>query len=322
MAEHELKVMVSSTSADLPEHRKLVIEAIQRAACAPEAMEYGSAVPDGNAIVYSREMVEQAHVYVGIFAYRYGSIVEDPKLNPQRWSVTEHEYRRAVELGKKILIYFIHQNHPVKGADVDTDTERVGKLQQLKDELAGKHVGAFFESPVNLAFLVLDSLQKMDRGGREIKHHLIPAPPALYAVPPYTLTDEFIGRQAELDALDQWAASEQTVMVYEAIGGMGKSALTWEWARKHAEQQIPGLAGCVWWSFYDPASSMRGFLRHVLAYVRGQDPEELRLIGEWEAAQALVGELKESHTCWCSMVSSASWPRITTWIRHRSPTTK
>ena len=119
---------------------------------------------------------------------------------------------------------------------------------------------------------------------------MIPAPPALYAVPPYTLTDEFIGRQAELDTLERWAASKHTVMVYEAIGGMGKSALTWEWTRKHAGQQIPDLAGCVWWSFYDTGSSMRGFLRHALAYVRGQDPEELRAVGEWEAAQALLSE--------------------------------
>src|SRR5947208_6693986 len=107
------------------------------------------------------------------------------------------------------------------GADVDTDPERVGKLRTLKDELTGKHVAAFFKSPDNLEFLVLDSLQKLHRGGVGIKQHLIPAPPALYAAPPYTLTDEFIGRQAELDTLDRWAVSKRTVMVYEAIGGMG-----------------------------------------------------------------------------------------------------
>jgi len=294
MAGHQLKIMVSSTSFDLPEHREHVIEAILRGGCAPVAMEHGSATPGGNAIVYSRKMVEQADVYIGVFAYRYGSIVDDAELNPQRWSVTEHEYRRAVELGKKILIYFIHADHPVKGSDVDTEPERVGKLQKLKDELAIKYVGAFFDSPDNLEFLVLDSLQKLDRDAQETRKHLIPAPPALYAVPPYTLTDEFIGRQAELDELDKWATSAKTVMVYEAIGGMGKSALTWEWTQKHAEKQIPGLAGCLWWSFYDTGSSMRGLLRHALAYVRGQDPEELRTIGDWEAAQALVSELQKA----------------------------
>jgi hypothetical protein len=292
MAQRELRIMVSSTF-DLPEHRKAVIDAIRRAGSVPLAMEYGSATPDGNAIVFSREMVEQSDVYVGIFANRYGSIVDDPELNPQRWSVTEHEYRRATELGKKTLIYFIHTDHPVKVADVDTEAEPVGKLRALKDELAGKHVSAFFSSPDNLAYRVFQSLGELNHGRRERKEHLIPKPPALYAVPPYTMPDEFIGRQSELDALDQWAASDQTVMVYEAIGGMGKSALTWEWTRKHAAQQIPDFAGCVWWSFYDSGSSLRGFLRHAVAYVQRRDPEELRAVDDWEAAQVLMGELEE-----------------------------
>src|SRR5262249_50775605 len=155
---------------------------------------HGSASADGNAIRYSRRMVEHADVYVGIFSHRYGSIVDDPKLNRQRWSVTEHEYRRAIELSKKILIYFMHGDHPVKAGDVDTDPERVGKLAVLKDELSSQHVAGFFSSPENLGYRVFQSLGELDHGGRERKEHLIPQPPELYAVPPYTMPDEFIGR--------------------------------------------------------------------------------------------------------------------------------
>jgi len=62
----------------------------------------------------------------------------------------------------------------------------------------------------------------------------IPAAPALYANPPYALTYHFVGREQELRDLDRWASSEETAMVYEAIGGMGKSALAWEWLRTHS----------------------------------------------------------------------------------------
>jgi hypothetical protein len=119
----------------------------------------------------------------------------------------------------------------------------------------------------------------------------VPRPPELYAVPPYTLTGAFVGRQAELAELDTWAASADPVLVVEAIGGMGKSALTWEWVRQRAEAVIPGLAGRVWWSFYEQGTSMKTFLRHALAYVTRQDPEALRDLGTHECGRRLLVEL-------------------------------
>ena len=123
--------------------------------------------------------------------------------------------------------------------------------------------------------------------------HPIPRPPALYAVPPYALTYKFIGRRQELLDLDAWAASNEPAMVYEAIGGMGKSALAWEWLQHHADAHIPGLAGKVWWSFYERGSSVRGFVRHALAYVTEQDEEVYRNTDDWEVTRALVDALRE-----------------------------
>src|SRR5207244_1602444 len=95
----------------------------------------------------------------------------------------------------------------------------------------------------------------------------LPRPPELYCAPPYTLTCTFVGRRQELADLDAWAASPDTVMVVEAIGGMGKSALTWEWLHRSAARTIRGLAGRVWWSFYEGGTSMSTFIRHALAYI-------------------------------------------------------
>ena len=106
---------------------------------------------------------------------------------------------------------------------------------------------------------------------------VLPDPPDLYAVPSYILTNTFVGRKKELQALDEWAQSRDTVMVVEAIGGQGKSALTWEWITRYARQALPDLEGIVWWSFYEGGTSMSTFVRHALAYTTRQDPNTKKL---------------------------------------------
>ena len=47
----------------------------------------------------------------------------------------------------------------------------------------------------------------------------------------------------ELAALDEWAQSQDVVLLVKAIGGVGKSALTWEWVRRQSEARrriMPG----------------------------------------------------------------------------------
>jgi hypothetical protein len=90
----KLDVMLSSTSFDLPEHRRLAIDAILRASCFPVAMDHGTATAGVTAIPYSLKLVDKADVYVGIFGARYGYIADDFGVNSRRLSVTEHEYRR------------------------------------------------------------------------------------------------------------------------------------------------------------------------------------------------------------------------------------
>jgi hypothetical protein len=121
----------------------------------------------------------------------------------------------------------------------------------------------------------------------------LPAPPDLYAVPNYILTSTFIGRATELDELDAWACSTDPLMVVEGIGGLGKSALTWEWVQKRATYAIPDLAGRAWWSFYERGTSMAAFVRHALAYITGQDPDALaKETSHYQRCQELLTELK------------------------------
>src|SRR3989441_12705672 len=91
MAE-QLRVMISSTARDLPEHRKEVMDACLRQGMFPIMMEHLPA-SDDEAIPASLQMVNEADIYLLILAHRYGYV---PKAsNPDQLSVTEHEYNRA-----------------------------------------------------------------------------------------------------------------------------------------------------------------------------------------------------------------------------------
>ncbi|MBK8024570.1 MAG: hypothetical protein IPK19_24860, partial [Chloroflexi bacterium] len=51
-----------------------------------------------------------------------------------------------------------------------------------------------------------------------------------------------------------------------AIGGMGKSALTWKWFEQIAPQEMAPLAGRMWWSFYESNASFENFVIDALVY--------------------------------------------------------
>ena len=60
-----------------------------------------------------------------------------------------------------------------------------------------------------------------------------------------------------------------------AIGGMGKSALTWKWFNAIAPQEMKPLAGRMWWSFYESDATFENFVIRALAYVTGRAREDI-----------------------------------------------
>ncbi len=297
-ADPRLRIMISSTTVDLPEHRAEATDAINRLGHTAVVMEHGSAEWNSDAIKFSLDKVHQAQVYVGIFALRYGYIPDDPKRNPQRLSITEMEYRRAKELGIPTLIFLAGEKHPFTFKQIDFEEEKRLKLERLKAELQKTEICGFFDSPTELREEVLISVQRLQV--QLIQPTLIvtaprslPQAPEVYAVPQYILTNQFIGRSSELAGLDAWARSADAIMVVEGIGGLGKSAVTWEWMHNRAPAAIPHLAGRVWWSFYEKGTSLVTFVRHALAYVTGQDPEALgKDSSHYQRGQQLLTELR------------------------------
>src|SRR5262245_36925266 len=125
----QLKVMISSTAQDLPDHRKQVMEACLQQGMFPVMMEHLPA-SDAEAIPASLKMVDEADIYLLILAHRYGYVPKSG--NPAQISVTEHEYNRAaVERKMPCLTFGMHKDHPIKAEDVETGAGAV-KLETFK----------------------------------------------------------------------------------------------------------------------------------------------------------------------------------------------
>jgi hypothetical protein len=144
-------VMISSTALDLPEHRKEIREGCERAGFEPHAMERLPAL-DADAIAASLRMVDEADVYVGVFAFRYGYMPDGHDI-----SITEMEYNRAVARGIPRLVFFMHDDHPVTRRDVETGPGEA-KLARLKERIGKERVAAFFHSPKDLRAHVVEAL--------------------------------------------------------------------------------------------------------------------------------------------------------------------
>lgn len=123
----------------------------------------------------------------------------------------------------------------------------------------------------------------------------LPPLPQFHAVPSYLASPTFVGRQAQLDALDNWASSSDTypILLFEAIGGAGKSMLTWHWATRRAPAIRPDLAGIFWYSFYERGALLADFCRHALAYITGRPRDEFQKLNTSASGRQLVAALRE-----------------------------
>jgi hypothetical protein len=287
--------MISSTARDLPEHREQVMHACTRLGMFhPDMMEHLTAT-DANALEVSLKMVDKADLYLGVFAYRYGYVPEG-----QTISVTEAEYNRAVKRKIPRLIFLMSDEHHVKPSDVETG-EGAEKLRKLKERLSKERVVAFFKSPEDLLAKVIQALIPYRESDLTTFHYVsdIPAPPEPFIAHPYTLlqTHRLVGRKPELNLLTDWVARRQEEIYWArilnivAVGGMGKSALTWKWFNDIAPEEMKPLAGRMWWSFYESDATFENFVTRALAYVIRQPLDEVQKIPAPEREAQLLAAL-------------------------------
>lgn len=304
--------MVSSTFTDLKAHRAALILALHAHKLHANVMENDSArLVD--VIDSSLGMVRDSAAYIGVIGLKYGQIPSCPRRNPDKLSITELEFNEAQSMGRPVLLFIMGNNHDVKIADVEADPKKKKKLNTFR-ERAKKSSST---SEVNRVYAVFESLEEFkDKLGSclsELRMHLdanrtdlgltppnptglgsIPAPPAFYAAPAYIGRHTFVGRQSQLKTLSDWAKPSDTtnVLLFEAIGGNGKSMLTWEWTTKHAPTLRSDWAGCFWYSFYEKGAIMRQFCQHALAYMTEQPLEAFEKKPMAEMREELLNRLR------------------------------
>lgn len=306
-------VMVSSTFTDLVDHRKVLMKAIDARDLKSIGMEQSSAKLI-DVIDSSLGMVRKAAAYIGVISHKYGQTPEDPKRNPNRLSLSELEFDEAIRLDRAVLLFIMGDDHSVKPKDVETDPEKIRKLNAFRERAKQIHP----DSSVHRVYKVFNSLHEFEvavtQSVADLREHLdqadtppetpsvpadnepevIPTPPALYAEPPYIGSHKFVGRQAQLDTLSDWAAAADPhpVLLFEAIGGAGKSMLTWEWTTRHATAARQDWAGRFWYSFYERGAVMSDFCGRALAYITGRPLKDYRRKKTTELGDLLLDHLR------------------------------
>src|SRR5882724_6192629 len=128
-----IDAMLSSTFRDLKQHRAAIIAAMNGLQLTPLAQEFDAALSDSDLIKASLDKVEAADVYVGLIGSRYGQRPECRDRNADRLSLTELEYRRAVERGLPRLMFIMADDHELTLADLklsQEDGDEGRRLQQ------------------------------------------------------------------------------------------------------------------------------------------------------------------------------------------------
>lgn len=204
-------VFVGSTKDDLLEYRLAVRRAIESLDCHPIMMEDWPA-SDNRALDYCMAKVDEADIYIGIFARRYGFCPP----NHLR-SITELEFDRATQQ-QKIRLCFMLDPKAV-WPDEFTDTgEKARLLQSFKDRIDLELIRTTFTTPADLETDVqsalAEALLENDIGTNGICN-LVPRP------------ERFVGRESELAALQAALDSSGQVAItaLKGMAGIGKSTL-------------------------------------------------------------------------------------------------
>lgn len=157
------KVYISSTYEDLKEFREEAYRALRQMRHDVVAME-DYAASDQRPLDVCLADVAASDFYVGIFAWRYGFV--PPVNNPERRSITELEFRQAVQSGKKCLIFLLHEDVPWPPSLMEKG-EGGERLHALRAELMDKYSVDFFRNKDDLARRISAAVQ----------HSVISSPP-------------------------------------------------------------------------------------------------------------------------------------------------
>jgi tetratricopeptide (TPR) repeat protein len=142
----------------------------------------------------------------------------------------------------------------------------------------------------------------------------VPTPPFPYFAHPYPLQANFTGRVRERQMLTEWLTKDnRPLFAITAIGGMGKSAVTWSWVQRDVlDFPLPGQPedtweatdachvseaqrpeGMLWWSFYEQEACFSEFLDQALIYGSGGTVDLAKVTSVHDKVKALLNLLQQ-----------------------------
>jgi len=148
------QIYISSTYSDLKEHRDVVYRTLRQMRHDVIGMEDYVAT-DQRPLAKCLADVGNCDIYVLIIAWRYGYIPAAD--NPERKSITELEFRQAVEERKPCLVFLLAEDYPWSPLKMEKG-EGAERLQGLRRELSENYTVSFFRGEDDLARLVSTSV--------------------------------------------------------------------------------------------------------------------------------------------------------------------
>jgi hypothetical protein len=266
------KIMLSSTYMESKEHRTAVREAMLGQRMFPIAMEDDAALPDQGLIDASLAKVDESDGYVGLISYRYGQTPACPQRNPQRLSLTELEFRRALERDMPICMFIMHGEHPVPMTAVGAERGNKRKYESFLRIAKKDRIYAEFKSVEDLKTKAVQSLIKLrevlDRraqrnlpdkrdsaddsqgagGDKQRSLSGLPLPVSNISI---RVPTHFMGRDEALAEIGE-ALKRHAVTVVHGLRGAGKTTLAAAYAEKHR-----GDFRATWWIRAQTESTMR-----------------------------------------------------------------
>jgi predicted ATPase len=222
--DQRVRVFVSSTLDELAPERVAVRRAIEQLHLTPVMFELG-ARPHPPRELY-RAYLAQSHIFVGIYWQRYGWVAPGESV-----SGLEDEY--VLSAATPRLLYL---KMPAP--------DREGRLSELIERMRSEGSASYrrFETAEELARLVQEDLAillserfETDHGGATANERsLIASPPPV----PATAT---VGREGEIEAVAELVRGGTRLITFSGAGGIGKSRLALEVARRLAAEFGPDL---------------------------------------------------------------------------------
>jgi hypothetical protein len=290
------RIYVSSTFKDLKECREKVRLSLRQMGHEDIAMEYYVA-GDERPLDKCLKDVVSCELYIGIFAWRYGFVPVG-----YNKSITELEYRKAKESGKKCLIFVLHEeaSWPRNFIDKGEDQE---KIEALRKELSAEKIVSFFYSADELAGLVNAAVYNCENGNKNEPQTPNQGIPSRYnpsELPKYPERLKKFVTENRANELSKALAylKNHRVLLISGVGGVGKSTL----ARAIIDLRPTTVFDQFWFSFYDNQDAKLGdILEKLASYLNAPEivsfKAEKREPGKADVDR-LTGELHRRSEVW------------------------